>query len=85
MKIFANVDNQTAELNTTNLNIPPVAPSDQQTQIPNESIEARLTDVSDNKTEAPPAQPEIKRQRNIERFKCLTCKKVNCFPTIQNL
>lgn len=75
MKIFANVDNQTVELNATNLNVPLVATSDPQPQIPSESIEYRLTDVSDSKTEAP-AQPEIKRQRNIERFKCLTCKKV---------
>lgn len=77
MKIFANVDNQTAELNATNLIDPPVAPSDPQSQIPNESIESRLEDAPNSKTEAP-AQPEIKRQRNIERFKCLTCKKVNC-------
>lgn len=79
MKIFADVDGnlpaKSVEVNVEEANIinnvPLIVPKEahlHNDQVPPISVIAEIS--------KPPAQPEVKRQRNIERFKCLTCKKV---------
>lgn len=82
MKIFANVDNKNVE-NTPNelingdVSTVATTQSDAITPLPvEETIQTLLPEPTIDEQPAPPP-PEVKRQRNIERFKCLTCKKVS--------
>lgn len=81
MKIFADVDNKNVEskpseqLINGDTNAVVIPPSDVVPQLPAEEPALLLPELTIDEPPIPPP-PEVKRQRNIERFKCLTCKKV---------
>lgn len=85
MKIFADVDNKNVENKPSELidgdvNTVVIPPPDVMPPLPPEEPALLLPETTIDEQPAPPP-PEVKRQRNIERFKCLTCKKVKFLPT----
>lgn len=81
MKIFADnnkgTENQATEPPETNgqdIGLVTV-PLPSEPPPPIDDVPANVEEFSSDKIDVPP--PEMKRQRNIDRFKCLTCKKVS--------
>lgn len=79
MKIFADVDGslpaKSIEVNAEEANLINIVPLvvSNETHVHIDQVPPTSAIAEGSK---PTAQPEVKRQRNIERFKCLTCKKV---------